>query len=458
MNIPLFLCLLFGLQIACFIAAKASSRSIKNQDDYFLAGKALKFFPLMMTCVAIQVGGGLVLGASEEAFVYGWQVLFYPLGASLGLLLLGSGIGQRLAKFNVPTVAQIFEKAYGSPFLKKIASLLSILSLFMILVAQFIASSKFMVTLGLESKWIFIGFWAIVIAYTSLGGLKAVVATDVIQASFFITTFIICFIFAISSNDFSLISFVQRTYNHEAYALDSAKLCGWLLMPLFFMLIEQDMAQRCFAADAPKTLGKAAMCSAFFVFAICMIPIAFGVMAFDSGIIVPKGSSVLLVAIEQTTNPLITACAGSAILAAIISTADSLINAISSNITQDFGLSFIKNKEVRSSQIITTIIAITAIFFSFYLDSVVGVLIQSYELCVSCLFAPIFAALFKKGKGNILSASLAVFFGVTSFIVFRVYPIEYFREIWSILLSFTGFFLGEIVVTLTKQKLTPIAE
>jgi len=189
-----------------------------------------------------------------------------------------------------------------------------------------------------------------------------------------------------------------------------------------------------------------------------MIPIAFGIMAFDSGIIVPKGSSVLLAAIQHTTNPYITALAGSAIVAAIISTADSLINAISSNITQDFKIGFLTKNEVRTSQITTTIIAIVAIFFSFYLDSVVGVLIQSYELSVSCLFVPIFAALFKKGKGNTLSASLAMLFGVISFIAFRAFNIEHFKEIFSILLSFTGFLAGEIFVSLTSTKLSSALE
>lgn len=91
------------------------------------------------------------VGAAEEAYRYGWPVFFYPLRASLGLILLGLGIGKKLSEFSATTVAQIFEIVYRSPALKRVASCLSILSLFMILVAQIIASQKFLVSLGFIS-------------------------------------------------------------------------------------------------------------------------------------------------------------------------------------------------------------------------------------------------------------------------------------------------------------------
>src|SRR5215203_3492238 len=133
MDLTVFFIVLFALQLICLIVGSRASKDLKNQDDYFLAGKDVKFFPLMMTFVATQVGGGLILGSAEEAYQFGWPVLLYPIGACLGFLLLASGVGRKLAQFKVATVAQLFEVVYHSTRLKKIASLLSILSLFMIL-------------------------------------------------------------------------------------------------------------------------------------------------------------------------------------------------------------------------------------------------------------------------------------------------------------------------------------
>lgn len=446
MSIFLFLILLFGLQFLCFLSAEYSAKKMKGNDDYFLGGKQLSFFPLMMTCIATQVGGGLVLGAADEAYHYGWQVLFYPLGAALGMMVLGMGVGQRLAALDVPTVAQIFEKVYGSPLLKKGASLLSITSLFMILVAQFIASSKFMLGLGIESTWIFVGFWAIVIAYTSLGGFKAVVSTDLIQASFFIGAFILAFVWSVFFSDLSVPRVFESGLMKEL-PMASEKLVAWLLMPLFFILIEQDMAQRCFAADAPKTIKRAAICSGLCVLIICSIPVWFGIAARESGIVVESGASVLMTGIQTLTHPWIAPIVACAVLAAIISTADSLINAISSNLNQDFKFTLFGSNEVRSAQIATMVISVSGLACSFFFDSIVSMLIQSYELSISCLFISVFFALFKK-KGHALSASLSIAFGGIAFVLFRFLSIDSFREIYSIGFSLGGYLIGEAIMAL----------
>ena len=455
MNLTAFILFLFGLQAICLIVGGRSSKGMKTQDDYFLAGKGVRFFPLMMTFLATQVGGGTVLGSAEEAYRYGWTVLLYPLGASLGMLFLGMGIGRRLSQFKVSTVAQIFEVVYRSPALKKAASLLSIVSLFLIFVAQIIASGKFMVSIGVENPIWFIGFWAIVILYTAIGGLKAVVATDLIQASFFVAVFLFCFGFIVLSPNVPALDVLGKGFLNDDFAFDSSKLYGWLFMPFLFMVIEQDMGQRCFAAESPRVVSKAALWAAFCTFGICVIPVFLGVLGKSMGIEVPAGASVLMTVIKETTSPVIAALVGCAILAAVISTADSLINAISSNLSQDFGLAFQK-QNIRHSQWITAGIAVLGISLSYCFNNVVDVMMQSYELSVGCLFIPIFIALFKR-EGKVLSAGLSIAFGVCGFIGFRLFPIDLPRELATIVLSFIGFGAGEAYAYALSQ-MTPQAD
>lgn len=452
MNIALFIIVLFILQAFCFYVARKSSEELKDQKDYFIAGKNVRLFPLIMTFVATQVGGGLVLGASEEAYQFGWSVLLYPLGNSLGFMALALGVGKRMAEFKVSTVAQIFEVAFRSVTLKKIASLLSMISLFMILIGQIIASKKFMLSLGVESTFIFVGFWSIVIAYTVLGGLKAVIATDVVQALFFIVIFSISFFAALGTSHFSFGQIVDIGASSEHFDLNSGKLTGWLLMPFLFMVIEQDMGQRCFAAKTPKVVSKAAFYAAIVSMTICLIPVFFGVLGKASGLTLGKGSSVLMDVITATTSPAVAAFVGCAILAAVISTADSLINAISSNLTQDFHPTFFeKGNKLLISKWMTAMIAIVALLLSFRFNNVVDMLIQSYELSVSCLFVPVFIALFKR-EGSTLSAALAVAFGAISYCLFKFVPMEFPREIASVLISGAGYGLGELSRLVVNKK------
>lgn len=171
---------------------------------------------------------------------------------------------------------------------------------------------------------------------------------------------------------------------------------------------------------------------------ICIVPVFFGSLANVMNLEVPQGGSVLMTAIAKTTNPWMTALVGCAVLAAIISTATSLINAISSNLSIDFKLT----DSMKIVKRITCAISIGAIFFAFYFDNIVDLLIQSYELSVSCLFVPILIALFKR-KGNFTAALISIIFGCAGFLLFRLYPIDFPKEIASILLSLTGYLFGE---------------
>lgn len=448
MDLTAFIFFLVILQGICLYIGSSSAKGLNAQnshEEYFLAGKNIRFFPLMMTFLATQVGGGVILGAAEEAYHFGWQVLFYPLGAALGLTVLGLGVGRALAKFKVSTIAQIFEVAYGSSSLKKFASVLSIVSLFLIFVAQIIASNKFLSGLGLDNQFWFIVFWAVVIIYTAVGGLKAVVATDVVQASFFIGAFLFCFAYVMF---FSEVPFSSILENNKGIPFESEKLYGWLFMPFFFMLIEQDMGQRCFAAKSPQTVSKATLCAGACLIVVCVIPVFFGVFAKHLALEIPAGASVLMTVIQKTSSPIVTALVACAILAAIISTADSLINAISSNLALDFGLIF---QKVRISQAMTASIAVLGVLSSFFFDNIVDLLIQSYELSVSCIFVPILFALFKK-RAHFLSATFAICFGAVGFLLFRAVPIAIPKELATVLLSLVGYGIGEMFAMIRVNR------
>lgn len=451
MDLTIFVGVLVIVQCLCLWASQRASNQLINEEDYFLAGKNVKFFPLLMTFIATQIGGGLVLGASEEAYQYGLVVILYPLGASLGFLVLALGVGRKLAQFKVSTIAELMEQVYQSVLLKKIASLLSIISLFMILIAQVIASRKFMMSLGLSNEELFLLFWAVVILYTVLGGLKAVVSIDIIQASFFIGIFVLTLGYIFYTGSFVLTDVISEGLNTELFSLETSKLSGWLLMPLLFMVIEQDMAQRCFAAQSPKVVTKAAAYSALCLLLISIIPIFVGVLGKYFNVPIAPNTSVFMEVIQFLTSPAITAFVGCAVLMAILSTAISLLNAVSSNVTQDFNLNVIKSiSSVRLSQGLTALIGILAIFSSFYVQTILDLLIKSYELSVYCLFIPVCAALIKK-QGNACSAWLAILFGGIAFCFFSSW-MNIPKEILCVSFSGLGFVIGEIYSKQVSKK------
>lgn len=441
-NLWFFIPLLALLQCVYVYIGRRSAKKVESQSDYFLAGRRVRSLPLMMTFIGAQVGGGLVLGAADTAFTYGFSVLLYPLGTCLGLLVLGLGVGKKLASFQVATIAQILEVVYRSSCLKKVASFLSIISLSMILSAQFIASHKFLHALGMTSPLLFVAFWAAIVLYTVRGGLRAVISTDIAQATVFSFIFALCFM---------LISYQGHLPSFEtvSFEIPSSKWVAWILMPFLYMIIEQDMGQRCFSAESPQAVSKAAIGACICTLLICLVPITLGVIGKQLGLTIPQGNSALMTTVSYLTNPYVTALVGCATLAAIVSTSASLLNAISSNLSQDFKLF---SKTTKEARLLTLGIAASALVIAFYFNDIVGVLIQSYELFISALFVPIFMALFYK-NATVQAAWTALVIGFGCFIFFKIFPTHFPYEIITLVLAFAGFLIKQFLQK-NKKRLT----
>ncbi len=442
MNFTLFFILLGALAgISIWLGKKASGPS--DQEGYFLMGRQLGLLPLTMTLLATQVGGGTLLGAAEEAYTHGWGVIFYPLGMVIGLLILGLGYGAKLRRLNLTTVAEIFEQIYCSRKLRKVASLISIASLYLILIGQAIAAKKFFFAVGIHGNLLFILFWLVLVLYTVMGGLKAVVTTDVLQASFILGAFGLA-LFATFSQPAESLAPLQTLSSTSP-----APWFTWLALPLFFMLIEQDMGQRCFAAKKPRTVTFAALVSGLLLLAVSFAPIFFGRLAAIRGIEIAPGASVLISSIQGLTGPITTTIITCAILVAIVSTADSLLCSISSNIACDFSS---KKRSIFLSQGITAFVGLSSLALSLCFSDIVAMLMFSYELAVSLLFVPVTMAVWLK-KPSLRSASLAMILGGLGFLICRVWTPPFPKELFTLSGAFAGFFLSEWILKPSGEQL-----
>ncbi|MEM1283479.1 MAG: sodium:solute symporter family protein [Chlamydiota bacterium] len=439
MNIPLFFGLVGLLGTIYIWIGKCASKDLQTSEDYFLMGRKLTFFPLSLTLLATQLGGGTLLGAAQEAYLKGWLVLFYPLGMSLGLFVLGMGFGGKLQKLNISTVAEIFEKVYGSKYQRYIASGLSIVALFFILVAQGIAARLFFVAMGAENPAIFIIFWSVLVGYTVMGGLKAVVNTDILQALFIVTTLALAFF----SVDTSLVPVSLSIPSAESIALSEIPWSSWLFMPLLFMLIEQDMGQRCFAAKNSRVISMSALTAGTVLLFSSIVAIYFGVVAREIGIEVTDNASVLIESIKALTNPFVATLFMVAIFLAVISTADSLLCSIASNLSCDFLVLQQSSdaQRVRLSQLLTLITGISSLGIAYLFDNVVTVLMISYELSVCILFVPITAAVLSKRPSRV-GAYFSMTFGAAGFVIFRFLNLPVPKEMITICFSLLGYLIG----------------
>jgi len=438
MNYTLFFVLVAVILIYSLIIGKNSSVGIKNDTDYFLSGRSLGFFNIFMTILATQLGGGAIIGTAEAAYLHGWKSMSYSSGIALGLVFLALGIGSKFRRMNISTIPEIFQTVYKSENLRIFSSLLYIASMFLLLVAIGVSARKFAHSIGFSSELVFMVFWGVIIAYTTAGGLTAVTKTDILQILFVLIAFALTFLYLPKNIDFAYVEKIPDI------TTPSIPWFSWLIIPCLSNIIGQDMAQRCFAAKSTKIVPYAMISAAFVLIIATLLPTYLGILASSMDIEV-SGSSVLIQVVSKLTNPYITSIFSAAILMAILSTADSILCALSSNISLDFDL-FKKNKKDRnrnSSKLVTVTVGITAMLASFFSEDIIPLMIISYGITISALFVPIIAALIFKNPHQ-RSAYCACISGFVAFTYFLFFTNYDYKAIISILISLTAFCFAEL--------------
>lgn len=457
MDTILFLEILFGMALFYATIGIFASYQVKNVKDFFLADRSLGIFKLTFTLIATQLGSGMLLGTTERAYQYGIYGILYVLGISVGFLILGMGLAGKLRSLNISTTAEIFETRYGSPNLKLVASALSIISLWGLLLAQILASKHIFTGLNITNPYIFVGFWLFLIFYTMLGGLTSIAIIDSIQVLFILIVFFYIVYSSLPTTLPVLLSKETTQTVNYYYFSDIPKLTELLpafLTPVLFSLIEQDLAQRFFAAKNRFVASISAFLASLFILAFACIPIFFGIFSRITKVSFGANSSPLMPLLKQICTPTVLILAICSVIAAITSTADSLLCAASSNISQDFLPLFPKLKRKLSiSRVISFVTGLSALIVSFFItNDIISVIVGSYRITVSCLFVPIFIAYFNP-QGNKWAALTSIISGGTAYLLVTFF-MEYsvLHDIIPLLASLTGYILVAGISKVIKAK------
>jgi Na+/proline symporter len=432
-----------------YIGYKASHK-VSTVHDYFLAGQSFGTFALTIALVATQLGGGVILGTSYESYHHGLYGLLYVVSISIGFLILAAGLAERMKSFNVSTTAELIEKHYKSPTLRKIASFLSILSLGGLLMAQVLATKNLMISLQVFNPLIFWLFWLSVIAYTMMGGLRAVVDNDIFQLAFIMAVFCGLFIYEILTTGFSSVfTILSSTKATASESFNTARLISIILIPACYSLIEQDIAQHIFAAHSAAVAFMGSLCAAFVMLSFAIIPIYYGMKA-ASLITLAPGANPLVALFDAYHSPIIVTFIVYGVIAAIISTADALLCAISSHIVQDFHISKKSSHSLFASKIVMLIVGIIAVIGGSYFTSIIDVIVGSYDIPVTTLFISLMMA-YAGYKAPTSAATYSIIFGLIGFVVFKLLHLipVFSPELFALGASALGFIIG---TTLDKIK------
>ncbi|MEL6250817.1 MAG: sodium:solute symporter [Bacteroidota bacterium] len=464
--------------IILYIAKWASGSKSESGDsvDYFLAGKSQTWLVVGASLFASNIGSEIILGVSGAGARGDMPMANFEILAALVLILLGWVFVPFYLRTGVYTMPEFLEKRYS----KACRNYLSVVSI----LAYIITKISLIIFAGaLVFEVIGIPFWtgAIITVlltgfYTVLGGLRAVIYTDMVQAFILLAGTMAVTFFGLyqlggwgemmtildraaeggnspsSSEFFNL----WRPMSDTEYPW-TGMLFGAPILGIWYWCTDQYIVQRALSAKDIPNARKGALFAGYLKLLPVFIFFIPGVIAFalmQEGMLefsMEKADQALPAMITNFLPSGLKGLAIAGLLAALMSSLSSAFNSSSTLLTIDFYQQRNPNATekdlVRFGQIATVILVIVSLGWIPFMETLMGGGIFLYLQSVQAYISPPIAAVFLFGLFypwiNARGAIVALWSGFAVG-VFRL-VIEFMSKEGAITLtegSFLSIFLG----------------
>lgn len=420
---------LFAYIIIQFAIAFYVSRRIKSEKDYLLAGNSLGPGIAVFTIFATWFGAETCIGSASVVYTEGLGKLVHdPFGYTICLLLMGLLLAVPLWKLKIVTLADLFRIRYGNT-VEKFVGIIIIPTSILWGAAQIrafghvlSASSEMTTTFAISVAA------AIVIVYTSFGGLLADAINDVIQGITLIIGLAILFItvfFIAPESGTSFVKLIPMDKIHFPGSQEGSLLGGiemWMV-PILGSVITQELVSRTLASRSPQVAKYSAITAAGIYLVVGLMPVMLGLAAINILPGIEASEQILPLLAQKYLSPVFYIVFAGALLAAILSTVDSTLLAAGSIASHNILVPFfgIKSeyKKVRMARVCVVIAGIIAYVLAVHAGSIYELVEQTNGFGASGLFIITILALFSRQGGTL--AAMAALILSTGFWIYATY-------------------------------------
>ena len=385
----------------------------KNIEDYYVGSRSIGSSYVGLSIVATDVGGGFSIGLGGLGFVMGlagsWLLFTGLVGAWLSAVFIIPRIKKIDAKNKFMTYPDFLRYRYNDS-VAVVAAVISGIAYLGFAGVQMLAGAKLAsVTIiqnnpfGVEPMTFALVFMAIItIAYTVVGGLKAVIYTDAVQWVLLLGGLLVTIpvtLYKIGGMDA-----LRQKLPPEYFSLSNispATFINWMVTIIPAWLIGNTIYQRMYACKNEYEAKRAWYIAGFLEYPVmAFIGVFLGMCA---RVVAPgaEPEMAMPILIRDVLPAGVTGIVIVAYFSAIMSTADSCLMASSGNFVTDiieryFVRRISTKASIRLSMLITFIIGTLSVIMAAQFTSVLHAALYTYAFMVSGLFVPTLGAYFWK--------------------------------------------------------------
>lgn len=400
----------------------------KDSSDFLVAGRRLGPGFYTGTMAAVVLGGASTVGGVGLGYKYGISGMWLVVAIAVGLLLLSLFFAGPIQRLKVFTVAQMLQLRYGINATSASGVVMGLYTLMLTVTSTIAYATIFNVLFGTARPVSIAIGAAIVIIYSSIGGMWSITLTDMVQ--FIIKTIgVFLLLLPFSWHKAGGYAGIKERlgeagsshFNLTSIGVDT--IITFFVVYSFGMLIGQDIWQRVFTARSPQVARWGGTTAGLY----CVL---YGI----AGALIGTAASVLLpgmdakddvyAAIAEQVLPVgLSGLVLAAAVAAMMSTASGALIASATVARADVvpllgRLTGRKNAgagdgnpehDVRSNRIYVIVLGVVATVIAMLLSDVVSALTIAYDILVGGLLVPILGGfLWKRANGTGALAAMGV--------------------------------------------------
>jgi SSS family transporter len=443
--------------LAMLVIGVHAAKRTSSTDDFMVAGRSL---PLWLCCgsvMATWLGGGSMLGVSGLAYEGGLlAVIADPFGAALGLILVGLLVVRLMRRLRLLTVIDFIENRFGRT--AAVFSAIGMVSssvgwsgaLMVAFGSVFHALTGFSMELGIVIGGV------VVLVYTAAGGMWAVALTDFVQLLVIILGLIVLLVVVVAHLggwDAVWSDIEPGTLRMTPYENDPATwlnyLRAWFIIGIA-NLCSQSLLQRGLSARSEKVAQNSFYIGGIGFLAIALIPVLLGIVARVALPGVENRDTIIPMLAMDHLHPVLMSVFVGALLAAIMSSADSALlsasSVLSNNILPVLAPGAARTHKLAWARWSIPVMGVIAVALAWKVQSIYGLILAANEMVLAAVVAPFMLGIWWKASnrtGAVAAMSVAVVVWLSS------------KWLWP---DLPGDLLGMGACVLTMLVVTPLTQ